>query len=114
MQKYTEEQEKELEINYKAADSDEGREIAVQEFMAKHGKSKRSVVAKLSKMEIYKSKERISKVTGTKPITKEQIVSQIEEKMGFESGALEGLEKAPKLVLLKIINEFFGITSLNP
>lgn len=102
MIKYTEEQTKELVLNYRAANSDEGREIAIQEFMKKYMKSSRSVVAKLSKLGIYIPKEKVSKVTGGKPVTKEAIVKEIAELLNLED--LEGLDKAPKLVLLKIVN----------
>lgn len=111
MIKYTPEQEAELSEAYTAADTDEAREAVIEDFMRKHGKRKRSIIAKLSKMRdangltLYKAKERLSKVTNTKPITKENIVKEIEQLMKVEEGDLTGLDKAPKLTLMRIVNE---------
>jgi len=45
----------------------------------------------------------MSKLTGNKPETKEQIVSKIEDRFGVEDGAWIGLEKAPKMVLIGLL-----------
>ena len=99
--KYSAEQEKELYDNYLDADTEEQRLDVILKYQTKHNKSKRSVIAKLSKLGIYKSKAKVSTVTGSKPETKEQLVKRIEEK--FDWVGLEGLEKAPKLTLLKML-----------
>ena len=103
VQKYTEEQERELYDTYADAKTDEDRDLVVEQFINKYGKSKRSIIAKLSKMGIYVSKVKVSKVTGAKPETKEQLVKRIEEHLGI--GGLDGLDKAPKLTLLKLLGE---------
>jgi hypothetical protein len=108
--KYTPDQEDELKDGYNAinflAISDtqkhDEREIYILKYMAKHSKSKRSVIAKLSKMGIYIARPKISKVTGDKPETKEKMVSDIAIALGMNPEELEGLDKTPKLVLMKL------------
>ena len=65
------------------------------EFAAKFGKDVRSVRAKAVRMGIYKAAEKVSK-TGGKIESKEAIVADIAAIVGKN---LDGLEKAPKLVL---------------
>lgn len=89
---YTEAQEAEL-----AAAGLIDNELAL-EFAAKFGKDVRSIRAKAVRMGIYKSKERVSK-TGGKIESKEAIVADIAAIVGKN---LEGLEKAPKLVLQEL------------
>ena len=100
--KYTSEQEKELEDGYKSCESHDEREDYILKYMGKHNKSKRSVIAKLSKMNIYVPRPKISKVTNEYPETKESMVSDITVKLGLNDGELEGLVKTPKLILLRL------------
>lgn len=86
---YTEAQEAEL-----AAAGVIDNELAI-EFAAKFGKDVRSIRAKAVRMGIYKAKEKVSK-TGGKIESKEAIVADIAAIVGKN---LDGLEKAPKLVL---------------
>ena len=65
------------------------------EFAARFGKDVRSIRAKAVRMGIYKAAEKVSK-TGGKIESKEAIVSDISNLVGKN---LDGLEKAPKLVL---------------
>jgi hypothetical protein len=65
------------------------------EFAAKFGKDVRSIRAKAVRMGIYKAAEKVSK-TGGKIESKEQIAADISSLVGK---SLDGLEKAPKLVL---------------
>ena len=65
------------------------------EFAAKFGKDVRSVRAKAVRMGIYKAAEKKSK-SGGKIESKEEIVKEIQALVGRN---MEGLEKAPKLVL---------------
>lgn len=65
------------------------------EFADKFGKDVRSIRAKAVRMGIYKAAEKVSK-TGGKIESKEAIVSDIAAIVGKN---LDGLEKAPKLVL---------------
>lgn len=86
---YTEAQEAEL-----AAAGLIDNDLAL-EFAAKFGKDVRSIRAKAVRMGIYKAKEKVSK-TGGKVESKEAIVADIAAIVGKN---LDGLEKAPKLVL---------------
>jgi hypothetical protein len=65
------------------------------EFAAKFDKDVRSIRAKAVRMGIYKAAEKVSK-SGGKIESKEAIVADIAEIVGKN---LDGLEKAPKLVL---------------
>jgi hypothetical protein len=103
--KYTPEQEEELK-QYEDIENYDEREDFILKFMHKHNKSKKSLVAKLSKMGIYKSKPKISKVTGDTPETKTQMVEKLGRKWGMNANELEGLDKAPKLTLMKILKRF--------
>lgn len=103
MIKYTPAQEQEMSRMYLACETQEERDECVQELAERYEKSERMIIAKLSKMEIYKKKPTVSKVLGTKPETKESLVRKLEEKFGYQNGDFDGLEKAPKLVLAKLL-----------
>ena len=107
--KYTEEQETELVSGYKACEGHDEREDFILKFMGKHGHSKRSIIAKLSKMRnadgtsVYIARPKVSKVTGDTPETKAQMCQHIGNKMGLDISKLEGLDKTPKLTLQRIL-----------
>lgn len=105
MSKYDKEMEDELREAYEAADTDELRKIVIEGFVEKWGKSERSIIAKLSKMNIYKPKIRVSKITGGKARTKEQLVEELEAKHNRRPGSYNTLEKANKLVILMLLGE---------
>lgn len=86
---YTESQEAEL---LAAGIIDNAKAL---EFAARFGKDVRSIRAKAVRMGIYKAAEKVSK-TGGKIESKEKIVEDIAAIVGKN---LDGLEKAPKLVL---------------
>ena len=86
---YTEEQEAIL-MAAGTIDAAKAAEIAAQ-----IGKAPKSVIAKAVRLGIYKAAEKKSK-SGGKIESKEQIVLDIAEIVGKN---MEGLEKAPKLVL---------------
>ncbi len=111
--KYTREQEAELYDKYKQCETADERDVVVEQAIKKFNKTKKSIVAKLSKMDIYISRTKISKVTGTKPETKEQIVDKIETAMLLQ-GQLDGLSKAPKLVLMKILSKIKFTQDIKP
>ena len=69
-----------------------------QELADEFGKNVKSVIAKAVRMGLYKAKERTSK-TGAPIERKEQIVADIAALVG---ASMEGLEKAPKLVLQEL------------
>lgn len=62
----------------------------------------RSITAKLVKEGVYTKPPYTSK-SGEPPVTKEELVRLIERAGFFQDMELEGLEKAPKLVLKKLL-----------
>ena len=64
-------------------------------------KSIKSIIGKLSREGVYKKTEYVTK-TGEKPITKVEIVENLEEKLGLPNQTLAGLEKSPKTVLRRL------------
>ena len=93
--------EAELSKAYLSETDYDARRTVIDEFAQKWNKTSRMIIAKLSKMDIYETKPNVSKVTGEKPQTKEQIVTKIEKLLN--AGSLDGLQKAPKLVLLALL-----------
>lgn len=89
---YTEAQEAEL-----LAAGVIDNELAI-EFAAKFGKDVRSIRAKAVRMGLYKAKDKVSK-SGAAIERKEAIVAEIAAIVGKN---LEGLEKAPKQVLVAL------------
>jgi len=104
--KYTDKQENEMRELYEAAETDDERSEVVDKLTAMYAKSRRMIIAKLSKMQVYVTKSRTSKVTGKKPETKEQMVRRLETKFRWAQGDFQGLEKAPKIVLQKLLEEY--------
>ena len=74
------------------------KQAVIDELAEKLNKSRRSIIGKLSRLEIYERKVYLTK-RGESPITKKEIVHNISEKMGVAVEKLEGLDKAPKEVL---------------
>ena len=109
--KYTPEMEAEMRTLYLAEDTQEGRDALVTELSEKYKKPIKSIIAKLSKMlddegnRLYKAKQTVSKLTGAKPETKEQLVRRIAKLHNRQDHEMEGLEKAPKGVLLILLGE---------
>jgi len=67
----------------------------IETIMGFTGKSKRSVIAKLSNMGVYKAIPRTTK-TGAPVITKANLVAKIAVKVGVDLGELETMSKATK------------------
>lgn len=88
---YTPEQETQMAANYEAG-------MSVDEIAEALGKSVKSVVAKLSRLGVYKSKAKA--VTETARVTKASLVAQIEARYGAEPGSLAELEKLTKATLM--------------
>ena len=113
--KYTPEMEKEMRELYLVEETQEGRDALIEELSIKYKKPPKSIIAKLSKMvhlegpnagdKIYKAKQTVSKLTGTKPETKEQLVRRIARMKNVPEEKMWGLEKAPKSVLLLLLAE---------
>ena len=91
---YTPEEVKKLREEYLSEPTQETVNRLVQEL----GKSKKSIIGKLSREGIYQKITYKTK-TGEDPITKKELVVQIAEASGGAIARLEGLEKAPKQAL---------------
>ena len=72
----------------------------VEELAEELEKSIKSIIGKLSREGVYKKTEYTTK-TGEKPITKSQLVQELEELLEC---TLKGLEKAPKSAITAIRN----------
>lgn len=68
------------------------------ELAAEFNKDVKSIRAKAVRMGLYKAQEKVSK-TGAKLETKAQMVAEIAALMGVAATTLEGLDKAPRVVL---------------
>ena len=66
------------------------------------GKSEKSVIGKLSKEGVYIRSVYTTK-TGEKPVTKQELVEELAEKLQLQNWELAGLEKAPKTALKAIL-----------
>ena len=84
----------------------------VEELAERLGRSKKSIIGKLSREGVYRREVYVSK-TGESPITKVEIVSNIAENLGLESAALAGLEKSPKASLRCLEKSVAGLTQLD-
>ena len=76
----------------------------VNELAEELDKSPKSIIGKLSREGVYKRNVYVSK-SGCAPVTKTELVSTIAYALGLETESLEGLEKAPKQVLLLLEKE---------
>lgn len=84
------------------AKSDKSKD-AVAALATMFGKATRSIVAKLSKEQVYVKQEYTSK-NGEKPVSKEQHVLAIAAFIGCNADKLESLEKANKGALVMVEN----------
>ena len=73
----------------------------VRKLADNHGKTVKSIIGKLSREGVYQKATYTTK-TGSKPITKAEIVAQITDKLELDVEAVAGLEKAPKSALVVI------------
>ena len=94
---YTEEQVAVMIEKYSNNPTRETVEFLAQEM----DMSIKSIIGKLSREGVYKKTEYVTK-TGEKPITKVEIVENLEEKLGLPNQTLAGLEKSPKTVLRRL------------
>ena len=94
---YTEEQVAVMIEKYSNNPTRETVEFLAQEM----DKSIKSIIGKLSREGVYKKTEYVTK-TGEKPITKVEIVENLEEKLGLTNQTLAGLEKSTKTVLRRL------------
>ena len=80
----------------------------VDELAEQLQRSKKSIIGKLSREGVYRREVYVSK-TGEKPVTKIEIVSNIAEGLGLDTGALAGLEKSPKTTLRNLEKAVTGL-----
>ena len=93
---YTQDQVEYIVNQYRLSPTRETVEKLAEELE----KSIKSIIGKLSREGVYKKTEYTTK-TGEKPITKSQLVQELEELLEC---SLQGLEKAPKTCLTAIRN----------
>ena len=80
----------------------------VEHLAFHYGKSKKSIIVKLSREGVYRREVYVSK-TGEAPITKVEIVGNIAESLGLETTTLAGLEKSPKAALRNLEKAVAGL-----
>ena len=97
---YTKEMTKEMVEAYAETPTRETVDALAEKF----GKSVKSVIGKLSREGVYR-REVYKTKTGSKPVTKLELVAEVAAAMDVEEWKLTGLEKAPKQALL-LIKEF--------
>jgi len=66
-----------------------------------HGKPVKSIIGKLSREGVYQKSSYTTK-TGSKPVTKIEIVTEIADKLNLDAETIAGLEKAPKAALVEV------------
>ena len=89
-----------LSVKDKGADE---RKAMIEKLAIEMGKNTRSIVAKLSNMQVYVSPERVTK-TGDAIQTKADMVQKIAEKFEIDELVLSSLESATKQALHAILN----------
>ena len=107
MSNYTEQQTEAMVSAYILVPTRETVDKLAEEL----GRSTKSIIGKLSREGVYRREVYVSK-TGESPITKVEIVSNIAENLGIESGALSGLEKSPKAALRNLEKAVAGLDEL--
>ena len=80
----------------------------VERLASELEKSKKSIIGKLSREGVYRRSVYKTK-SGDQPITKEEMVRELEDALSLNLEALAGLEKAPKNVL-KLLKDNLCIT----
>lgn len=95
--------EQEVETLTKTYGSCEDKQHALDECQKLLGKSRRSIIGKLSRLGVYEKKVYLTK-RGSPPITKQELVHNLSRKWDIDLPLLAGLEKAPKNVLQLILD----------
>lgn len=94
---YSEAQTKYIIEEYSEAPNRE----TVERLAGELDKTIKSIIGKLSREGVYR-REVYKTKTGEDPVTKDQLVREIEDALGFNTEDLAGLEKAPKAVLKQL------------
>jgi len=103
---YTKDQVSTMREQYEGAKDEQGRSAVVDKIAAKFQKSRRSIVAKMSREGFYIAKKVISKVTGEKPQKKEALAVTLREVSGL---AMVSAEKMNKTDLQDLIRHFNSV-----
>ena len=98
MTKYTEEDEAYMRERYMLHPTPGTIEMLAEDL----NRTPRSIIGKLAKMGIYKSRGAYKPKYGETPITKEEIVFNLGQLLGIEPEDIKGLEKAQKDSLLTL------------
>ena len=85
---------------YTAAKDTDEREAVVLEMAETFGKTKRSIVSKMSREGFYVKKETVSNVIGSKPAKKEDLAAELVEISGLNLVAPEKMNKTDLVVLI--------------
>lgn len=93
---YTPEQETQIVAQYQAG-------MAVAEIATMIGKTTKSVVAKLSRLGVYKTKDKPA--TEASKVTKADLVALIEGRYAVEAGTFADMEKLTKATLVALARE---------
>lgn len=93
---YTPEQEAQIVDQYQAG-------MAVAEIATMLGKTTKSVVAKLSRLGVYKAKGKPT--TEASKVTKADLVALIEGRYAVEAGTFADMEKLTKATLVALARE---------
>jgi len=94
--RYTDEETQKLQELYTT-------DTPIEQIAEQVGRNTRSVIAKLTKMGIYRKKVYVTK-NGEAPRSKEELVGDIAREMGEEVESLPGLEKCNKSTLKKLLD----------
>ena len=73
----------------------------VRDLAEIYEKTAKSIIGKLSREGVYQKSSYTTK-TGTKPITKIEIVTEIADKLDLDPETVAGLEKSPKAALVLV------------
>lgn len=106
---YTDKQVKTMREAYEKATDETSRETVVLAMAKKFGKSKRSIVSKMSREGFYIAKVPVSKVTGEKPAKKEDLAIQLRKVSGLPMVSAEKLNKTDLQDLIGHFNELKNI-----
>lgn len=74
----------------------------VEALATKLERSTKSIIGKLSREGVYRKSEYLTK-TGEKPVTKLELITEVEDILQLETGELEGMEKTPKPILKRLL-----------
>lgn len=91
------------EVEYLIENYDETEEC-IDRLAEQLGKSRRSIIGKCSRLNIYKKKVYLTK-RGQNPVTKAELVHKLAVCWDLDLAKLEGLEKCPKDVLQLILDK---------